>query len=444
MSQPLLDEGLLALRERGRALAAAWLGAVVAGLAAVAVPWYLRALELELGPLVWSVFAYAAFHLLAVSAAERVKSRSGLHLSLAAVGAASLAFLALLWHMAGVLDNPVFLLTFFLPAVASGVLLGRGAALLTAALSVAAVVSVASLESAELRWYLIQLGVPIDGIVGLLPQGLPGGSTPFPGLATGPAFQLTLLLAFAILLPAAAVLAERAARQRLRVLTGQRTAAAAREEARDLFQEALRADPVPTLLLNPDTGQLLDASRSFVNQMLLEPGDFARRTLFDVLSFSDPESVRELLRKRSGELAFCGYRVGKEARMARLRAFRVELRGEPYACVRLVDQNELFYLSKALDALDEALLVIREGREVAYYNEAAERLFPGLHFGIDAAPLLESPGQPPDWWSAAGDGEHETRAELAGVPYDVRRVAARPAGAHQDLTLLRLRPGAAA
>ena len=424
-----------ALREQSRALDMAWLGAVIAGIASLAVPWFLRALNLNLAPLLWSVFGYALFHLMAVSAAERLKDQRALRLASGAVRLASLVFLALLWHISGGLDNPVFLLAFCVPAVASGVLFGRAAALATAALSVAAVGAVASFESGELRWYLNQLGLPIAGLPNL------GGAQPFPGLVTGPAFQLTLLLSFAVLLPAAALLTERVARQRARLLTRDRTVREAQEELAALFQAALRADPTPTVIVHPDSGQVVDASQSFVNQMLLERTDLERRTLFELVRFSDPEAVRRLLGEHSGELGFCAYHVGSEARVACLRSHHLNHGAEVYACVRVADQNEIFYLTRAFDALEQPVMVIRDGRYLAYFNGAAERAFPvGLHFGMDVAPLLESPDLAPDWWSPGGKAEHEARGELAGRSFDVSSASVTPAGAAAKLTLVRLRP----
>lgn len=423
-----------ALRERSRALDAAWLAAVVAGLASLAVPWFLRALDLDLAPLLWSVFGYALFHLIAVSAAERLKGQRALRVASGAVRLASLVFLALLWHLAGGLDNPVFLIAFCVPAVAGGVLFGRGAALTTAALSVVAVGAVASLESGELRWYLNQLGLPIAGLPNL------GGAQPFPGVVTGPAFQLTLLLGFAVLLPAAALVSERAARQRAQLSRRERTAREAQEGVEALFQAALRADPTPTVIVHPASGQVVEASRSFVNQMLVERADLERRTLFELLRFSDPEAVRRLLGEHAAELGFCAYDVGSERRVACLRSHHVTYADEVYACVRVVDQNELFYLTSTFDALEQAVLVIRDERELAYFNKAAERVFPpGLHFGMNATQLLESPGQPPDWWSPGSAGERETRGELLGRSFDVSSVSVKPAGTSATLTLVRLR-----
>jgi PAS domain-containing protein len=437
-SKPLpAQSDLLALRERSRALDAAWLGTLAVALLSVAVAWFLRALDIDLSPVVWSVFAFALVHFLGASAVERLRSRMAFAVAVRALRACSVVLLAVLWHMVGGLDNPSFLLLFLVPSVASAVLAGRGEALLTATLSLAAALAVASGESAELRWYLFQLGLPLEELAGLLSRVLPARPEPFPGLSTGPAFQLTLLLVFGVTLPASVLLAERLVRQRLRLAARERGAGTG-IEGEGLFQAAIREEPIPTVLVYADTAQIVEASRSFVNQMLLDTESIQGRTLFDRLAFAEPEAVRALLGKRSAELPFCAYRVGAEERVARVRSYRVHFGEETYACLSLADQNELFYLSSAFDALREGFLVIRDDREIAYFNSEARRLFPGLHFGMDAGSLLDAPERPREWW--VGDGGETVHARLSGRAFEVRSLAARPPGSAEDLRLVCLRP----
>jgi PAS domain-containing protein len=433
------SDGLLRLRERARALDTAWLASLVVVLAGIGAPWFLRALDLDLAPVLWTAFGFGVYQLLAAAIRDRLVSRRAFVTALALVRASMVVLLAILWHRVGGLDHPSFLLAFFVPVTAGGVLLARREALATAGFSFAAAGMVAAAESAELRWYLFQIGFPIESLSRLLPSRLPGRAEPFPGLATGPAFQLTFLVAFGLMLLAAPVLAELAAREMLRLSARRRMAQAAQPEAEGVFQAALRADPVPTVLVYSDTAQVVDASRAFVNQMLLAPEDLEGRTLFELLAFADAKAVRELLSCPSGELAFCGYRIGPEARVAHVRSYRVKIGSDEYACVSVRDQNELFHLSKALDGLEDAMLVIREEREVAYFNEAAQRLFAGVHFGMDAGSLLEVPGEPRDWWAPREESERETRAQLHGRSFQVRSMAARPDGAAGPLTLIRLR-----
>jgi PAS domain-containing protein len=185
-------------------------------------------------------------------------------------------------------------------------------------------------------------------------------------------------IAVALMLLAVTLLAPLAAREWVRRLARGHAGHGAWIGTEAVMQAVFRADPVPTVLIHMDTAQVVEASRSFIDQMLRRPEDLDGKSLFELLVFSDPQAVRSLLSGSSGELPFCAYRTFAEERVARVRFYRIPGNGEDYACVSVLDQGELFQLSKALDRLDEALLVIRDGREIAYFNDAAGRLFSGL------------------------------------------------------------------
>ena len=234
------------------------------------------------------------------------------------------------------------------------------------------------------------------------------------------------LVAVALAVMAVTLLAPLVAREWLRRLGHGHVQRGAWIGTETVMQAVFRADPIPTALIHMDSGQVVEASRSFVEQMLRRPEDLQGKSLFELLVFSDPQAVRSLLSGASGELPFCAYRIGAEMRIARLRFYRIRGDGEDYACVSVLDQNELFQLSKALDGLDEALLVIRDGREIAYFNGAARR-------------LLEVAGQPLGGWIEGKGRDHKIRAELGGLTFDVQSVATLPSEPGQPFTLLRIR-----
>jgi PAS domain-containing protein len=234
------------------------------------------------------------------------------------------------------------------------------------------------------------------------------------------------LLAVALAVMAVTLLAPLVAREWLRRLGRGHVQHGAWIGTETVMQAVFRADPIPTVLIHMDSARVVEASRSFIDQMLRRPEDVEGKSLFELLEFSDPQAVRRLLSGSFGELPFCAYRIGTAERVARVRFYRIRGNGEDYACVSVLDQNELFQLSKALDGLDEALLVIRDGREIAYFNNAARR-------------LLEVAGQPLDRWTEGKGRDHKIRAELGGLTFDVRSVDTLPPGTGQPFTLLRLR-----
>jgi PAS domain-containing protein len=429
----LLRESALALRERKRILDVFWLSSLVGISAAVAVLWFFHVLELELSPVAWSVFGYLLLYVSAAVATDQLRRRRAMRVAVELLQMSGVLFLALLWHFVGGVDNPLFLLAFFLPVMASGALLFDRQPLRLAGLSVAAVSLVALSESRELRWFVLQLGLPVERIVRLPDGVLPGRPEPFPGMETGPAFQFAFLLLFALFLFGTAFLSAALPQRLLRLLRRLHVSVSAQLESGDLLQSWLRAAPVPTVLVAVADGQVLHLSRSFVNQLLLDPADLPGKTLFDLVSFSDPLAVGRLLAKGSGELPFSVYRVGAETRIARVRIDRIRHGGTNYASVSLRDRNELFYLRRALEEIEVAFLVVRADGALAYSNAAA-RQFGEFHFGMDAAALLGPLGGAPDWWRTPS--EAETRVEIRGRTWDVRRVLAGATGSPDALTVL--------
>lgn len=429
---PDVSASLAALRARSRFMETTWLATLLVALVALAAPWYLRSLDIQLGTALWCAVGYVAVVSLLGLAQERISGRRALLASAWAGQVVGVVFFALLWHLVGGVENPIFLLAFFIPIATASVLLPRALAAGTTLLAVAAALGVAVAESAELRWYLIQLGIPIERLAFVPRAALP---SPFRGAATGPAFQLTGLALFGVLLPATFVTCERLAARLSRVARREAVAAhALAGEAQALFQAALQAQPAPSVLVYADSAEVVEASRSFVNQMLLRPDAVAGRPLTELLRFADPEAVLGLLALPKGELSFCAYAVGEERRMARVRCYRFGFGHEQFACLSLEDRDALFYLSHALDGLDDPVLLVRDGGQVAYHNRAALHAFPGLHFGGDAAELLGAQAEPALWEGSGGP------ADPAG-PFEVSRIPGEPGEA---LTLLRIRPDGAA
>lgn len=427
-------ETLTAVRERVRLLESVWAPCLAVVLLALLVPWFLRTLQLDLAPVAWGVFVYAVAHVSSASAIERLASTRGMLAAAQLLHVAGILALAALWHLAGGVDNPAVLVAFVLPVMAAGMALPRGRAILAALLSAAAVAGVALLESGELRWYLVQVGLPVRRLVELLPDSPAARPAPFPGVVRTPAALFVLLEVFTTVLLAAALLSEflAAGLLRLRALP----AASAGEEARSLPQAALRAARTPAVLVEAEGGEVVDASDSFAKRMLLHGESLRGRRLFDLVAFAEPDRIRELLRSGGGVVPFCAYTVGREARVARLSVDGVAHGGARYAQVGFEDLIELFYLQAAFDAVDEPLLVLGADERFRYANPAAQRLFGAIHFGMEARAALEPAPLEPGWWRDGAGGEG--RLSIGGRAFRATRLLARAAGEAEPLTIVRL------
>ncbi|MGH8699768.1 MAG: hypothetical protein ACREVR_01145, partial [Burkholderiales bacterium] len=146
--------GLVALRERKRVFDDVWLVTLFVVLLAIAVPWFLRLLDVPLGPVAWSLFGFGALYLVLSLWGDRLESPAVMLAIIGLVQATGVLFLGLVWHLAGGAQNPVFLLAFAVPVVAGGMLLPHWQAHATAVLSVLTVLTVVLMNAPELRWYL--------------------------------------------------------------------------------------------------------------------------------------------------------------------------------------------------------------------------------------------------------------------------------------------------
>ena len=65
---------MAALRERKRQFDDMWLITLIVVFVALATPWFLHVLEIDLAPIAWSLFGFGAVHIAATLAAEGLHS----------------------------------------------------------------------------------------------------------------------------------------------------------------------------------------------------------------------------------------------------------------------------------------------------------------------------------------------------------------------------------
>jgi hypothetical protein len=425
---PLVQDELLHGVEAG------WLGTIVVAFCATGLSWLLGTVELNVTLVLWSTFGCAASGLVVDVALERFESRVGSGLAAELGNVLKIFALGALWHALGGIDNPMFLLVFFLPIIAAATLLLRRLVVITAVLSAAVVDGIALFESSELRWYLVHRRPSLESVFSMFPERGAGRVSPFLGVTIGPEFQFVVLLVFTLLVLAAALLSCWLVTRWAALADRFETASPVHHDSADLFRSVLRENPAPTVVVYADSGQIVEASRSFLNQMLIGREALAGKTLFDCVSFADPPSVRALLTERSAKLAFATFQVGREWRTAGIQCHRVRLGGIDYAVLSLIDRHALWYLWKVCDGLDHAILVIRDGSEIVYFNAAAQALCPGLYFGMEPTMFLETQDNSASWWTDNADSSVLTTR--GGQSLRVRRIDITEKPAGETLTIL--------
>jgi len=428
-------DSLLPLLERKRLIDGAWVVCLGVVLAAVSTTWFLHALEIDLVTVATCVFVYVVAHLASAAATDRLQSTAGLSLAIRVMLLAGVAFLACLWHLVGGLQNPLFLAAFTLPVIMSGMMMTGAQALLTALTSIIAVTGIATMESADLRWYLMQFRLS------WLSQLAAMGSSFLPEVAGAdgstltPTYEFTLLVMFAAIQGTVAFLSRPLALVLVRVNSRLEVSGKLLSEVQGLFHAVLRAEPEPAVIMYADSGQLVQASDSFFKRMFVRPSDLVGRGLFDIVTFDDRERVMAGLKAPSGELPFCVYRVHGEKRIANVSFHRTQHEGLQYLYVGFQEVTELYHLKSAFDAVDDALMVIEADARLHYSNQAARALFGELHFGqeIASVPTLRSLL---DAEADLRDEAEERYRVINDQPYDIHRLITQLPGETAPCTIV--------
>ena len=214
-----------------------------------------------------------------------------------------------------------------------------------------------------------------------------------------------------------------------------------RQQAEDLFQAVLRASPAPAVVVDRLSAFVVDGSDSF-RRNFLDGKSSAGRGLFDLVQFTHPERIEQLLARGSGTAWYTVYQSAGIARMANVRCYSVEHGGASYAYLILEDVTEQHYLKAAFDAVPDPLLIISSQQKLLYGNRAAEELFGNLYFGADVAPLLDLEDLGPRWWTRL-ERFDVRRVEMNRQPYEATAVPFRFAGEAETSTILTLHDVAA-
>ena len=209
----------------------------------------------------------------------------------------------------------------------------------------------------------------------------------------------------------------------------------AKRSAEDLFQAILRASPQPGILVDRVSRQVVDGSDSFRRQFL--DGTYADRGLFDLIEFSQPERIEQLIARGSGVAWYAVYYVNGAARVANVRCHSVEHDGASYVYLVLDDVTEQHYLKAAFDAVPDPLLIVNAQRKLLYANRPAEEAFGDLYFGMDVEPLLRHEGLEVGWWRRL-ERFAEQRVTFARQPWNATAVPFRFAGEAETSTILTL------
>jgi len=417
-----------------------WLLTIFAVLFATAVPWLVSGLAIDLIPAAAGLIVLGAIHvtLVVLGRGDETAVRRGRGLS--ALHALGIIAIAYVWLHAGALQNPLFLLVFVLPVIGA-IFLSRWQPYVMAALAAVAVVLAAALKAPELRWYAPGLSAAVGWLDTLLGRAPGTGAPPFAGFYAPSEYFVVLLEVFVILLFACAIAADYLGTVYERLHAQVSAARGEAERGQQLWSGLLEQLPLPAFLVDANTFEVCLASTTAQGTFANEQG-FLGRSLFDLLAFSYPEVVHELISGAGGVAPVCMLRLGERLLATEVRVQHLAQRGRRFALVMVTDRTEAFCVRAALDVAEHAALIVDAHGSVLACNKPAAALFPGAAPGADLATLLPQPEREPRWWEPGLSGRRKMHVTIRQRVYQMTASSVALSGEREQLFVLAFIPAA--
>jgi PAS domain-containing protein len=419
-----------------------WLLAIFAILLATGLPWLLGSLDIRIGAALLGLLALAAIHVgftlltAPVSGAGRVRQSA-----LALLHALGVIVIALLWHEAGGVQNPAFLLVFALPVIGA-IFLSRWQPYAIAVLAIVAVSVVALSEAPELRWYVSGLAPPAASLARLLGD-TPIANEAFPGFDASPRYFLVLLQVFAVLMLACAFTAEYLGSVFDRLRADLESARAEAERGQQLWTRLIEELPLPAMLVDARTLQVVAASAELA-RVSAEGAPAAGRTLREAIHWSYPEIVEALVNETGGAAQHVVLHRGEELCVARIRVQHLPYKGRRLALILIEETTEAFAVRAALDVAEQAIVVVDSQDRVLAFNRPAQALFSETRVGADAATVLSQPDAPPRWWEPGLNGRRKLQVKILPRLFQVSSTTVALPGDEERLCVIAFLPVARA
>jgi PAS domain-containing protein len=419
-----------------------WLLAIFAIFFAAGLPWLVSSLDIHVGAALLGLLALAAIHIgFTVLTAPAPGITRGRKRALAMLHAIGVVVVALIWHYTGGIHNPAFLLIFALPVVGA-IFLSRWQPYAIAVLAILAVTAVALSESPELRWYASGLAPRAASLTRLF-GGAAEASEPFPGFYAPPAYFLVLLQVFAVLMAACAFAAEYLGTVFDRMHADLTAARVEAERGQQLWASLIEELPLPAALLDARTFHVVSASAELA-RVAADGAPAVGRKLSEAVRFSFPEIVEELVSGTGGTAQHVVLHRGSELSLARIRVQHIPYKGRRLALVLIEELTEAFAVRAAVDAAEQAILVLDSQDRVLVFNRPAHALFSAARAGADAAALLAQPDSPPRWWEPGLTGRRKMHVRIVPRLFQVTSTSVALPGEEERLCVIAFLPVARA
>ena len=404
-----------------------WLMTILAVLIGTGVPWIASDFQVDFAAASWGLLALGAVHGVLTFLASPRRSPAAWHgRAVTALEVSGVMAIGFIWAHVGALQNPLFLLIFALPIIGA-VFLSRWHPYLLAATGIVTVIVVSLAEAAELRWFASGLIGNDVWLVRLFGHGAAPVEPSFSAFSAPLNYLIVLLEVFSIGLVACAVAAEYVG-----IIFGRLNAQTviARGEARrgeELWSNLIERLPLPVLLVDPVSLDIVAASVSAVGYLRPEGEALEGRQLFDVLKVSYPDVIQELLVGGDGEVPTVLH-VAEELRLGRARVLHVMHRERRLALLTLEDGTENFCLKSTLDTSEYAAVVVDSKGRVLTFNKLVIGLLGSTEVGMDAATLLPQSESGLRWWEPGLTGRRKMHMQIGSRIYQLTASAIRLPG----------------
>ena len=374
---------------------------------------------INLGTASWGLLALGAIHLAFAFLASPMRQRARWHdAAITGLELAGVIIIGFIWEHVGALQNPMFLMIFALPIVGA-VFLSRWHPYLLAALSIAVVGFVALGQAPELRWYASGLVGSDAWLVWLFGRDGTATQPSFSAFYAPPNYLIVMLEVFAIGLAACAVAAEYVGLIFERLSAHAAIARSEAERGQELWASLIERMPLPALLIDPASLRVVAASTFAVGYLRAEDSPLEGRNLFEVLKFSYPDIVQELIVGSDGEALSTAVRLAENLRLTRVRVLHAMHKGRRLALLTIEDATENFCVRAALDTSEYAALVVDAQGRVLAFNRLIVGLLGVAEVGMDAAKLMPQPDSNLRWWEPGLTGRRKMHMQIGPRIYQV-------------------------
>jgi PAS domain-containing protein len=396
-----------------------WLLTILAVLIGTGVPWLASDFQVNVVAASWGLLALGAVHVALTFIGAPLRLRTVWHArAITSLEVAGVVFIGFIWDHVGALQNPLFLIVFVLPIIGA-IFLSRWHPYLLAAVSIVTVGFVSLSEAPELRWFASGWFGSDAWLVWLFGRAAAATEPSFSAFSAPLNYLIVLLEVFSIGLIACAVAAEYVG-----IIFGRlnEDSAIARNEAErgeELWSSLIEQLPLPALLIDPASLVVVAASESAETYLHPKDGILEGRSLFEVLKFSYPDVVQELITGADGEAPSTVIRIGEDLQLTRVRVLHVMHKQRRLALLTIEDGTEIFCVRSALDSSEYAAVVVGPKGRVLAFNKLVIGLLGSAEVGMEAGTLLPQSDPGLRWWEPGLTGRRKMHMQIGSRIYQL-------------------------